>query len=40
VKGPVRQLSVLTSAGESTLADVGLVTYTRPQLTLVGGTAA
>jgi hypothetical protein len=39
-KGPVRQLSVLTTAGESTLADVGHAKSTRPQLTVVGGTAA
>ena len=40
VKGPVRQLSVLTSAGESNLVEVGLATSTRPWFTVVDGTAA
>jgi tetratricopeptide (TPR) repeat protein len=39
-KGPVRQLSVLTAAGEPTLAEAGLAKSARPQLTVVGGTAA
>jgi hypothetical protein len=43
-KGPVRQLSVLSAADQSSLAEVGtgggLTEANRPRLTLVGGTAA
>lgn len=39
-KGPVRQLSVLTSADESNLAEDSLATSNRPWLAVGGGTAA
>lgn len=39
-KGPVRQLSVLTAAGASNVAEAVVARHTRPLLTVVGGTAA